>query len=57
MTGAPVGVQEQASQPPLTRRLPGTMSKRAAWLGPWHPVHRQDVGACELPIGTSALSE
>jgi hypothetical protein len=24
MTGAPVGVQEQASQPPLTRRLPGT---------------------------------
>jgi hypothetical protein len=37
--------------------LQRTMSKRAAWLGPWHPVHRQDVGACELPIGTSALSE
>jgi hypothetical protein len=28
-----------------------TTSRRATWPGPWHPVHRHDVGACALPIG------
>jgi hypothetical protein len=45
MTGAPAAVGKQASQSPLTRRLPGTRSIRAAKPLLARLLQRQSVGA------------
>jgi hypothetical protein len=41
----------RASPAARDRRPHRTTSRRATWPDPWHPVHRYNVGACELPIG------
>jgi hypothetical protein len=59
----PAGHRGRSALPLLQRRQPRagvssgislmsrTTNRSATWSDPLRPVHRQDVGACELPIG------